>query len=229
MQADPRPPPEVPIFRTCTSRLLHPAAKAKAFLLKPGLSSWPGSEFTVAVRQAQTPSPYPYHFQTSRMMAPVIVFLNLTECMPTSASGIFALDVASNSAYDIFTASLSVNVTADDFGGRGAQPSYWSVPVLFLGLAHRFPVDFAAFGPGEHFILFSGCGQRAGGALHIFPPFFSVALAFFPFLCLFLLFLGSTTFHSLPSCSLESDGNREVQLFRYVWRSARNSPFPPSE
>lgn len=44
----------------------------------------------------------------------------------------------------------------------------------------------------------------------VFPPSFSVALAFFPFLCLFLLFLGSTTFHSLPSCPLESDGNREV-------------------
>jgi hypothetical protein len=102
------------------------------------------------------------------MMAPAIVFLIFTECMPTSANRIFALAVASTSAYDIFAASLSVSVTADDLGERGAQPPYWPVPVPFLRLAHRSSVDFAALGLGEHFVLFSGCGQRAGGTLRIF-------------------------------------------------------------
>jgi hypothetical protein len=101
--------------------------------------------------------------------------------MPTSANGIFALTVASNSAYDIFAASLSVSVTADDFGERGPQPPYWPVPVLFLALVHRLPVDFAALGPGEYFVLFSGCGQRAGGTLHSFSTLLFCSFSLLPF------------------------------------------------
>jgi hypothetical protein len=67
MQADPKPPPEVPIFPTYTSRLLRPVAKAfrisslatdmsipatsaPPFLLKPGLSPLPGPKLAVVVR-----------------------------------------------------------------------------------------------------------------------------------------------------------------------------------
>jgi hypothetical protein len=54
--------------------------------------------------------------------------------MPTSAKRIFALAVASTSAYDVFAPSLSVNVTADDRGGRGSTTTLDTCAGVLFGV-----------------------------------------------------------------------------------------------